>query len=258
MAQSNVYSLNIVGYANVRIGGGNNFYANPFNHAVNNSASNIFTLAPLDDGGANPNNQMNSFYILTWNGAGYNQVYYENDFTTGNLGAGYNGWAADSIPTAPANPPILNPGTGFILNNGGPVFTNTFVGDVVPSPGTTNLFHIGGGNQLVGSVLPVAGNQTGLTSPLPAPLAPLDDGGANPGNNFNSFYILTWNGAGFNQVYYENDFTTGNLGAGYNGWAVDSIPSAPASPPNILIGQGYFINNGGPVGDWVTYYTNAP
>jgi hypothetical protein len=258
MAQGNVYSLNIVGYANVKIVAGNSFYANPFNHSGNNSASNIFTLAPLDDGGANPNNQMNSFYVLTFNGAGYDQVYYENDFTANNLGPGFAGWATDNSGSTAATPPILNPGKGFIINNAGPVYTNTFVGDVVPSPGTTNLFPIGGGNQLVGSVLPVAGNQTGLTSPLPAPLAPLDDGGANPNNYFNSFYVLTWNGAGFNQVYYENDFTVNNVGPGYAGWAVDAGPSAPASPPSIPIGVGYYINNAGPVKDWIQSVTNAP
>jgi len=111
---------------------------------------------------------------------------------------------------------------------------------------------------LIGSVLPVAGNQTGLIGPLPGPLAPLDDGGANPGNNFNNFFILTWNGAGFNQVYYENDFTVANFGAGYNGWAVDATPSAPANPPSIPIGTGYYINNGGPVNDWIQSVTNAP
>jgi len=258
MAQSNVYSLNIVGYANVRISPGNGFYANPFNHSGNNSASNIFTLAPLDDGGANPNNQMNSFYVLTFTGAGFDSTYYENDFTANNVGAGYSGWASDANPSAPKNPPILNPGTGFIINNLGPNYTNTFVGDVVPSPGVSNVFTIGPGNHLIGSVLPVAGNQTGLTSPLPAPLAPLDDGGANPNNNFNSFYIITWNGAGFNSVYYENDFTVNNVGAGYAGWATDANPSAPANPPSIPIGTGYYINNLGPTSPWIQYYTNAP
>lgn len=256
MAQSNVYSLNIVGYANVKIVGGNGMYANPFNHDVNNSATNIFTLAPLDDGGANPNNLMNAFYVLTFNGIGFDSVYYENDFTANNLGAGFSGWATDGSGSTPAVPPILNPGTGFIVNNSGPVYTNTFIGNVVPQPGTTNVLHVGGGNQLVGSVLPVAGNQTGLTSPLPSPLAALDDGGANPNNYFNAFYILTFNGIGYDSVYYENDFTANNLGAGFAGWATDGSGSTPATPPVINIGQGYFINNSGPVADWITYYTN--
>lgn len=258
MAQSNVYSLNIVGYANVKITAGNGFYANPFNHSGNNSASNIFQLAPLDDGAANPGNLLNSIYVLTFNGAGFNTAYYENDFTAANVGPGYSGWAVDATPTAPTTPPILNPGTGFIINNVGPVYTNTFVGDVVPSPGTSNVFTIGPGNRLIGSVLPVSGNQTGLTSPLPAPLAPLNDGAANPNNNFNSFYVITWNGAGFNSVYYENDFTVNNVGAGYAGWAVDATPTAPATPPSIAIGQGYYINNVGPTANWIQYYTNAP
>jgi len=260
MAQtSNVYSLNIVGYANVKITAGNGFYANPFDNGGNNNATNIFQLAPLDDGGSNPNNLLNSFYVLVFNGAGYNQFYYENDFTANNVGAGYNGWAVDANPSAPANPPVLDPGTGFIINNLGPVYTNTFVGNVVPAPGATNTLSIGPGNHLIGSPTPVSGNgTTGLANALPTPLAPLDDGGANPNNNFNSFYILTWNGAGFNQVYYENDFTVNNVGAGYAGWAVDANPSAPANPPSIAIGQGYFINNLGPTASWIQTITNSP
>jgi len=212
----------------------------------------------LNDNYAQPNGTMNSFYVLKWNGAGFDQTYYENDFTANNVGAGYNGWATDATPSAPANPPTLNPGTGFIINMIGNRTTNTFVGDVVGGPTTPATNHIGAGNSLIGSVLPVAGNQTGLIGPLPGPLSPLNDNYAQPAGTFNSFYILTWNGAGFNQVYYENDFTANNVGAGYAGWATDATPSAPANPPSIPIGVGYFINMIGNATDWIQSVTNAP
>jgi hypothetical protein len=54
------------------------------------------------------------------------------------------------------------------------------------------------------------------------------------------------------------DFTVANVGAGYAGWAVDATPSAPANPPDIRIGEGYYFNNGGPTGNWTQFYTNAP
>jgi len=260
MAQSsNVYSLNIVGYANIPITPGNNFYANPFDNNGNN-ATNIFSLSPLDDNYSQPAGTMNSFYVLTWNGSGFNQVYYENDFTANNVGAGYAGWATDANPSAPAAPPVLSPGKGFIINNIGNLTTNTFVGNVLPSPGGTNSLPIGAGNSLIGSPLPVAGtgNATDGNGALPGPLSPVDDNYSQPAGTFNSFYILTWNGSGFNQVYYENDFTVNNVGPGYAGWATDANPSAPANPPSIKIGQGYFINNIGNATPWLQTLTNSP
>ena len=46
MAQSNVYSQNIVGYANIRIAPGNGFYANPFNHPTSWLSTNEFQYHP--------------------------------------------------------------------------------------------------------------------------------------------------------------------------------------------------------------------
>src|SRR5262245_9396280 len=50
MAQSNVYSLNVVGYVNVTtLGGGNfNMMANPLNN-TNNSLTNLFAVAQDGD-----------------------------------------------------------------------------------------------------------------------------------------------------------------------------------------------------------------
>src|SRR5260370_906828 len=120
MAQSNVYSLNIVGYANVPIVVGNSMYANPLNLDGVNNANNIFTLSPLNNTYAQPPGTMNSFSVLTWNGAGYNSVYFESDFTSFNTsGAVTNGWAKDSSASAQGTIPTVAVGQGFFIGNAG-------------------------------------------------------------------------------------------------------------------------------------------
>jgi len=255
MAQtSNVYSLNIVGYANIPIGGGNQLLANPFDLDGVNNADKVINHAALNDNGGNPG--LDQFYILTWNGSGFDSVYFEQDFTTANTsGAVTNGWATDGSGSAQGIPPLLPPGKGFFINNGGPAGTNVFVGNVVPSPGSTNTYTVGGGNQLIASRLPVAGRID--TSAFQVPLAALNDNGGNPG--LDQFYVLTWNGTGYNSVYYEQDFTTANTsGAVTNGWATDGSGSAQGVPPTLAIGQGFFINNGGPITPWSQTITNSP
>src|SRR4051812_38715441 len=84
MAQSNVYSLNIVGYANVPVVAGNSIYANPFDLDGTNSADKVLNHAALADAGGNPG--LDSFYVNTWNGHGFNSVYFEQDFTSANTG----------------------------------------------------------------------------------------------------------------------------------------------------------------------------
>src|SRR5436190_21345401 len=109
MAQSNVFSQNIVGYANVVIAPGNNIYSNPFNHPTNNSADLVLNHAAIADAGGNPG--LDSFFVNTWNGHGFNSVYFEQDFTSANTsGAVTNGWATDSSGAAQGIPPTLAPG----------------------------------------------------------------------------------------------------------------------------------------------------
>jgi hypothetical protein len=254
MAQSNVYSLNIVGYANVRIGAGNDIYNNPFDLDGVNSADKVLNHAALSDVGGNPG--LDSFYVNTFNGAGFNSVYFEQDFTSANTGGAVtNGWSTDASGAAQGIPPALPPGKGFFINNGGPIFTNTFVGNVVPAPGTTNNYSVVAGNQMIGSRLPVAGLFN--ASSFQAPIAALSDVGGNPG--MDSFYVNTFNGASFNSVYYEQDFTSANTGGAVtNGWATDASGAAQGTIPNIRIGQGYFLNNGGPITTWSQTLTNAP
>jgi hypothetical protein len=263
MAQSNVYSLNIVGYANVPIQLGNQLYANPLDLDGVNNAGNIFNLSPLNNTYSQPANTMNSFTVLTWNGNGFNHVYYENDFTSANTaGVVTNGWGTDSNPSGQGVPPNLPPGLGFFINNAGLAGTNTFVGNVRPAPGTTNTIAVVLGNAAYGSALPVAGqiaNNDGSPNPFQLPLSPLNNTYSQPAGTVNSFTILTWNGNGYNHVYYENDFTSANTaGVVTNGWGTDSNPSGQAVPPTIAVGQGFFINNAGLAGSWAQTLTNSP
>jgi len=119
MAQSNVYSLNVVGYVNVVLPPGLKLIANPLD-AGNNSISNLFKIDP----------QGNQYYaIQTWTGV----AFVEHDLD-----------AFDSTWADPQT--VLAPGTGFFFKNVGPTaITNTFVGNVlqgsltVPVPPGLNL-----------------------------------------------------------------------------------------------------------------------
>ena len=109
-----------------------------------------------------------------------------------------------------------------------------------------------------GSLSPVGYDYTsGPLGPLHLPVAQLADGGGNPG--LDTFYVNKWNGIGFDSVYYEQDFTTGNTGGAVtNGWATDASGSAQGIVPSINIGQSFFINNGGPVTPWSQSISNSP
>jgi hypothetical protein len=127
VAQSTLYSSNIVGYATVTILPGYSLLANPLSAGLTNGANEIM---PVLDGEV----------ILTWNGAFFNEVMYDS-------GAG--GWVqADDV--TPAHPPSLPPGKGFFFFNPNPTATNfTFIGQVVPG-----CFPLAPGFSLIGSSLP--------------------------------------------------------------------------------------------------------
>jgi hypothetical protein len=257
----NVYSLNIVGYVNINVPFGNSLYANPLDNGAGNSAGAVLNLAPLNDGGTIAAGTLSGFSLLTWTGAAFKSVFYECDYTSNNLGPNAahpagptNGWATDAFGTTAAAPPSLPPGTGFFIQNQGPAGVNTFVGSVIPAPGTTNDLSVPFGNTLVGSPLPVAG---ALDTAFQFPLAPLNDGGTIAAGKLSGFSILTWTGAAYKSVFYECDYTSNNLGPNAahpagptNGWATDAFGTTAAAAPTIGVGQGFFIQNQGPVGTW--------
>jgi hypothetical protein len=136
MAQSNVYSLNIVGYVNITQQPSQyGLWANPLN-TTNNDVAYLFPNAANFPG----------LSVYKFNGLGYDQASYDPD-------AG--GW------TAAVN---LGPGEGFWLQTqAGTAYQNTFVGEVVLN--STNA--IPTGYSLKASAYPSSQPiQTGLQAPL--------------------------------------------------------------------------------------------
>jgi hypothetical protein len=167
VAQGNVYSLNIVGYANVSVPAGYSLLANPLSAGATNGANEIMT--PID-----------GEQILTWNGAGYNYVSFDS---------GFGGWIDASFNAA--QPPALPPGKGFFFYNPGAATTVTFVGQVVPGPGATNALALPAGYSLIGSPLPAAA----AVDAAPLSLPKLD-----------GLQMLQWNGKGYVYSSYDSGF----------------------------------------------------
>lgn len=130
-SQAQVYSQNIVGYANVVLVNGYNLVANPLDDGNGNQLTNVIASANL----------ANKSQVITWNGSSYNTA----------IGKSSVGWSA-SVP--------LNPGSGFFIKNSGTTTTNTFVGSVVVSSGASITNSIVPGYNLVGSPIPYAGDVT--------------------------------------------------------------------------------------------------
>ncbi len=166
LADTNVYSANIVGYVNYANPAGYRIIANPLN-STNNDVANLF---------ASPPENLTVFKRKA--GGGYDQASYSAD----NIGAGgvgdVTGW--DALLS-------LQPGeAAFLLNPLSGNYTNTFVGEVKTS--STNS--VPNGYSLIASVVPQSG---GLVSVLGFP------GGTS---DMTAFFF---NGAGYNQYNYSLD-----------------------------------------------------
>jgi hypothetical protein len=167
MAQSNVYSLNIVGYATVTVPTGYSLLANPLSAGTNGANE----IMPVIDGEQ----------ILTWNGSGYNYVTFDS---------GFGGWV--DAASNPSVPPSLPPGKGFFFFNPNAATNVTFVGQVVPGPSSTNQLTLPVGYSLIGSPLPAT-----VTAITNAPVSlPVIDG----------LQILTWNGSGYVYSSFDSGF----------------------------------------------------
>lgn len=201
VAQSNVYSLNVVGYVNVPVASGYNLLANPLKAGVTNGANEIMT-------------PISGSQFLTWNGAGFDYVAYEPDF---------GGWIDKA--EQPSVPPTLPPGKGFFMFNPLAATTMTFVGEVVPAPGTTNSLPIPSGYSLIGSALPASATDI-TAAPVSLP-------------KISGMQLLKWNGTGYSYAAYEPDF---------GGW-IDKA-EAPIAAPGYTVGQGFFLFNPGTASSW--------
>ena len=139
-AQSNVYSLNIVGYVNVVVNpsptpgtDGFTMLANPLDNGAGNSGSNLVP-AGLPTG--------SRIYVF--------------DPTAGYT---FSGKKANGTWGAPV--PVIAPGVGYFISQSNSVaYTNTYVGNVpgsVPGSLTNNLTFGSSGFNLVGSLYPIGG-----------------------------------------------------------------------------------------------------
>jgi hypothetical protein len=151
MAQSNVYSLNVVGYVNVPIPVGYSLIGNPLN-AGNNTVSNLFNSAVASGAAVGAT-------VYTWTGTGLNAN------------------ANDQFDGTWQNPALaLPPGVGFFINNPNARFTNTFVGEVNQGALSKSVAQ---GYTVNSSLVPLTGNlQTdlGLTNAVPGDVAYLWSG----------------------------------------------------------------------------------
>lgn len=127
-AQSNVYSVNVVGYVNLpTVANQYALFANPLDNGTNNLTS-LLPSAP------------NGSQVQVWTGSGY-QVAQK---TFGN-------WNTNLV---------IPPGSGFFLRTPSNQ-TNTFTGSVASAFGETNSVSLPGGVfSLVGSRIPFSGNLT--------------------------------------------------------------------------------------------------
>jgi len=201
MAQSNVYSLNVVGYVNVAVKTGFNLLVNPLDDGAGNYLTNVIGNATAD---ALPDGSI----LYPWAGSGYGglQTYYATF-----------GWF-DSVTSSYSTNKIA-PGSGFFLYAAGN--TNiTFVGTVTQGSSTNQL---GAGFALTGSAFPVSRppgqNTDGLGTATQQ--LPVEDG---------DLLYLYSNPGGYNvSTYY----------AGY-GWFDPANGSLSTNGYNINVAQGFF------------------
>jgi hypothetical protein len=137
MAQSNVYSVNVVGYVNQALPAGQlALVANPLDNGTNDLDTTLGTIP-------------NKATVSLWNGSGFDNATKQS-----------TGWN----PNMP-----IPPGVGFFVNSPSAV-TNTYVGNVAANPGGNATNSLPAGTlALVGSKIPFAGdlNDTNLNLNLP-------------------------------------------------------------------------------------------
>jgi hypothetical protein len=146
MAQSNVYSLNVVGYVNRTFTGGGLFTltANPLN-TTNNTLGGVF-------GGAGVGLPTGS-QVQVWNPA-------TQDFSIfGKIPVG-TGWGNGGSPPVNGSTVPFAPGQGVFVKISGANFTNTYVGEVMQGSLTNST---GANFNLVGSMTPQAGLASALS-----------------------------------------------------------------------------------------------
>ena len=218
MAQS-VYSLNIVGYANVPNPIGYTFQTAPFQvtTAVTNGANEIL---PVNDGSRDGDQ------LLIWKGHGWAANGLDNMSPTGFSDSGGN-----PIPV-----PILNAGMGYLYYNAQSISNKlTYIGQIrtgtnvvtIPSTVTREYSALGSPIPFVGGII-----TKGQFSNV---------GGALDGNAIMRLVTAGGIAKGYDPSYFDSSKSTGFSDSGGN-----QIPE-----PQLVPGQGFlFDNQVGPVVTW--------
>jgi len=221
MAQSNVYSLNVVGYVNVTVPPGFSMLANPLDDGNGNYLTNI-----IDNSTHNVLPNASKIYI--WNLGNAN---YDSGPTYRVTG---NGWRTGSA--YPTNQ--IPPGTGFFLFNSDPVTggpgTNasiTFVGSVVQSNSPLATVSLPAGLSLIGNVAAVAQGPgsaaVGIDMALPVAAG-------------DKLYLWNNPGGGVDGSYTLDNWTFRNSGSAINTWVNGSTRTQDG--PVIPVGQGFWVS----------------
>jgi hypothetical protein len=211
-SEAQVYSQNIVGYANLpTTGGGTYLMTVPFQVGSSNGANEIWPNGTIPDGSI----------LSIWTGTKY--IGYQSDSGSSSL---WDDSGGNPIPNAP----LLPVGTGFFLIPAG-TFTNTFAGSVAVNVGTSNVVTLAGGStDLVAPKVPYAGAVTNgdLTTGV---------GGACMWNNGtigipDGTILSVWTGTKY--IGYQSD-------SGSSSYWDDSGGNPILVPPSINVGQGFFV-----------------
>lgn len=217
-SQAQVYSQNIVGYANVptTVSGGQYLLAVPFKMGVSNGANEVFgsTLPDFTT-------------LLLWSTPLNKFTLYYADSSSP------TGWDDDNFGPVPA--PTLPVGQGFFLSPNGSV-TNTFAGTIAINVGTSNIMSlpVSGAQYLVGGVVPYAGSVTNGTT---------SGGGLNLNGLPDFTTVLQWSTAlnKFTLFYADSSSPTG--------WDDDNFGPVPA--PTLNVADGFFVSPNGSA-TWTT------
>jgi hypothetical protein len=206
MAQTNVYSLNVVGYINAQIPPGFSILTCPLVATPDNTLNTLLPNTNNAYGGPNGGSPYHT-QVYAFSGGGYNVI--ENAVST-NLNA--SGWSSGGLTT-------INPGQAVFIYN--PLTTNetaTFVGTVVSGP-VTNV--LSPGFNLIGSIVPATGDL--VTNPI-----------MNFTNAAKQDQVYAYDPT--NQVFDIYSYTPG-LG----GWTSSSVLSDPIVS-NVYTGFFYYNN----------------
>jgi len=208
-SEAQVYSQNIVGYANTVLAGNGKFTAvcNPLN-AATNTADKILTSLQTSD------------IIYVWDTA--NNKYHSYTFIATDAGGPGLSFIDDN--SAFVAGPVLNPGQGFFYATGsGSQETNTFVGSVVLS---NSVALVGSGAfTAVASTPPIGGSVTSTNINLPFETSDI---------------VYIWDAA--NNQYHSYTFIATDAGGPGLSFIDDS--SSFVAAPTLTVGQGFFYATG--------------